>query len=698
MRPAKLSSFLLPAVAATLAAAVLSWAGNASPDGGTHSSKLPWREAGLSERQAAAHLLDRFTFGARPGEVDEVVRVGLDAWLAQQLGHEQPSADLDRRLARLPSLALPLGEMLRLYPDPVLLLREAQQAGAVSEDVDLAGEPGDPDRRAARRDVMRYARDKGYRGQRDLIADLMAQKLYRALYSPNQVREVLADFWYNHFYVSLTDNQARSYVLAYERDAIRPHVLGSFRTLLGATARHPGMLLYLDNARSTANEGEPTTLDGLRQGRFGGGALDGRAGGGRGAGGMGGRRAGRAGFGSGGGFAEPGTMSRSPAGGERAARAGRAGRERPRGLNENYARELLELHTLGVDGGYRQQDVVEVARAFTGWSVMPPPSLLGTEAGGRLARLERAGGLGFVVEGQFLFRAGAHDAGTKTVLGTRLAAGRGIEDGEQVLDLVAAHPSTAKHLARKLAVRFVSDQPPPALVDRLAEVFARDRGDLAAAVRALVGSPEFWAPASRRAKIKSPFELAASALRATGAEVSDPRSTLEWIARMGPPLYLYQAPTGYPDRADQWVSTGALLARMNFGLQLASGRVGGVKLDLPSLSGHEPASRREALATYLALLLPERELSATLAELGPVVDAPDLSRRVTEAAPAEAEGSAAYERLLGGGEMEAMAAGGDSPLGRLYRGQPRASIDTHEPTPLEQVVGVILGSPEFQRR
>ncbi|HEX2643829.1 MAG TPA: DUF1800 domain-containing protein, partial [Thermoanaerobaculia bacterium] len=243
---------------------------------------------------------------------------------------------------------------------------------------------------------------------------------------------------------------------------------------------------------------------------------------------------------------------------------------RSRGLNENYARELLELHTLGVDGGYTQQDVTEVARAFTGWTVLPA---------GRLGEAGRRGRLGFEVDGQFLFRADAHDAGKKVILGRSFPAGRGIEDGEAVLDLVASHPATARHLAAKLAVRFVSDQPSPALIDRLAQVYRTSGGDTRAMLAALASSPEFWKRETVGAKIKSPFEVVASALRSTGAQVEDPREALEWIAKMGQPLYAAPAPTGYPDRAEAWVNTGALLQRMNFGLELAAGRVRGVEVD-----------------------------------------------------------------------------------------------------------------------
>lgn len=619
--------------------------------------RIPWKEAGWTERQAAAHLLDRFAFGARPGDVDRVVAMGLERWWAAQLAGGLPELALERRLAGLRSLSMSAVEIAKTYPNPGLVAIQALRArGGSAEPMTAEPNPeamGEADGRALGREVLgrdalRYAREQGYRSQRELLGELLTQKLYRAVYAENQVREVLADFWGNHFYVSLADRDTHAYVTAYERDAIRPHVLGRFRTLLGATARHPAMLVYLDNARSVANEGMSTTLE-VRMPML-------------------------------------------------AQERANPRRQRPRGLNENYARELLELHTLGVDGGYTQQDVVDVARAFTGWTTLPPGRLDGALAG-RVERASRGGRLGFVVDGLFVFRADAHDAGAKKVLGSVLPAGRAMEDGEQVLDLLSRHPATARHLARKLAIRFVADEPPSALVERLARVYESTQGDLAAVMNALVASPELWLPDARRAKIKSPFELAASALRATAAELLEPRAVLEWIARMGQPLYLYQAPTGYPDRASQWVNTGALLARMNFGLQLAAGRVAGARLDLPALDGgKEPESRTAALEQYFELLLPGREAGETLRLLRSVIEDPELAKKVEAATPKPAgEAEDPYGPLFRR-EGDPAEDPDESPLGRLFRGRPRWPVTSDPPTPLEQVVGVLLGSPEFQRR
>ncbi len=611
---------------------------------------LPWSDANLSEREAAAHLLDRLTFGPRPGDIDRVVEMGLNRWVEQQLAANLSDRELDSYLDGLSALDLSVRDYPEIYPNPGLVLRRAQEAGVVPEGQDPRQIEDNRERRKFRRDIIRWARQEGIRSQRELLGELMVQKLLRATYSENQLSEVLTDFWFNHFNVSITDNQARVYVLAYERDAIRPNVLGDFGTMLESTAKHPAMLLYLDNARSTAGEDDPTTMDEYRSSMQ-------RAAGSRGG------RARRAGRGS------------SPTRGNR-----------PQGLNENYARELLELHTLGVDGGYDQEDVTEVARAFTGWTIYPPGFLL-ERVGERLDRALRSG-VGFVAKDGFLFRADAHDAGKKEILGVQFPDGRGVEDGEQVLSMVAGHPSTADHLAQKLATRFVADEPPPDLVNRLAESYRSSGGDLTEMMLVLVESPEFWDPEVRGQKIKSPFELAVSALRALDAEIRRPKATIEWIGRMGQPLYAYQAPTGYPDRADFWVNTGALLNRMNFGLALAANEIEGVEVDLLSLNeSREPASRLEALEIYVPRLLPERDPAETVTLLEPMVIEPSLGKRVEQAAP-EVEGQIdlfAEEMGLFGEEELIL-----QPTGRPSR--------SGEPTGLEQVVGVILGSPQFQRK
>jgi len=621
-------------------------------------TELPWREAGLSERQAAAHLLDRLAFGARPGDVERLVEVGLERWVELQLEGSLPEPELKRYLSSFKTLDLSNSVIAERYPSPGVIMREAQEAGVF--DGDSRGATDDAEQSERRAVMVRWAREQGYGSQRELLGELADQKIYRAAFSENQLHEVLTEFWFNHFNVSRSDNQARAYIGTYERDAIRPHVLGGFRDLLGATASHPAMLLYLDNAQSTANEGQRTLMDHR--------------------------------------MAERTTSGRFGCGGDSRGRRARGGNRpydkqlRGEGLNENYARELLELHTLGVDGGYAQNDVIEVARAFTGWSAAPPRFFRGQIGEDRLQRAFRTGMLE-VGEDGFLFRVAGHDAEEKTVLGERLLAGRGLADGEQVLDIVSRHPSTADHLSLKLARRFVSDEPPQALVTRMAGTYRETGGDLKAVMETLIGSPEFWDTRARGQKIKSPLELVASSLRALDADLPRPREAVKWVERMGQPLYAYEAPTGYPDRAAQWVNTGALLNRMNFGLALANGQVRGVEFDLADLNGgREPESLEAALATYASLLMPERDLAQTIELLKPMVLEPALANRVAGAAPPE-ESQISTAAMMDGrmdSGMDFMAEPDDPDPERR-----RTSTRNH--SHIAQVVGVILGSPEFQR-
>src|SRR5439155_5996034 len=343
----------------------------------------------------------------------------------------------------------------------------------------------------------------------------------RAVYSDRQLQEVLTDFWFNHFNVDARKGPDRFLLTEYERDVIRPHVLGKFRDLLEATAKSPAMLFYLDNWMSADPNGpHPGT------------GLGGRARGdlpppGRGA---------RGRFG----VIMPPRPRPSP-----------QGKNAPKGLNENYGRELMELHTLSVDGGYTQKDVTEVARAFTGWTIQNP----------------RLGG-------GFRFEPRIHDTGEKIVLGHVIKSG-GEGDGEQVLDILAKHPSTARFIATKLVRRFVSDTPPPSLVDRAAARFRETDGDLREVMRIILTSTEFLSPEVYRAKVKTPFEFVASALRAIGADVQDATPLVRSLQQLGMPLYMCQPPTGYKDTADAWVNTGALVSRMNFALQLASNNLRG---------------------------------------------------------------------------------------------------------------------------
>ena len=462
---------------------------------------------------AIVHVLSRTGFGPRPGDVEKIRALGIQRYIDEQIHPERiPDASLTARLAGLTTLWLSSSEIAEQYALPQLQARRQRKADAKDGDAAAGDGKRPPDALQQRANGV--------------LTELSQQKLLRAVFSERQLQEVLTDFWFNHFNVDARKGPARFMLTAYERDTIRPRVLGKFRDLLGATAKSPAMLFYLDNWMSADPNG-PHVNTAMARPRFGGG------------------------FGAGGGAARSvqgrvGGPALPPAGGKNA----------PKGLNENYGRELMELHTLGVDGGYTQKDVTEVARALTGWTIDKP----------------RQGG-------GFIFNARIHDTGQKVVLGHVIKAGGGESDGEQVLDILAKHPSTATFIATKLARRFVSDAPPPALVARAAARFRDTDGDLREVVRTILTSPEFLAPDSYRAKVKTPFEFVASALRATGAEVADARPLVRELQQLGMPIYMCQPPTGYKDTGDAWVNTGALVSRMNLALRLASGQVKGTQVD-----------------------------------------------------------------------------------------------------------------------
>jgi uncharacterized protein (DUF1800 family) len=475
------------------AAAVLTAAGAIAVLGSAPRAASP-----ANDEKTVVHVLNRIGFGARPGDVERVQKIGLQKYIEQQLHPETiPDSGMAARLADLKTVNLSSREIAEDYARPMLeARRDRKQQQAKQDPQEMTERP-----RPGPGSVQQKANS--------VVVELAEQKILRAVYSNRQLEEVLTDFWFNHFNVDARKGQVRFLLTEYEREAIRPHVLGNFRDLLEATAKSPAMLFYLDNWMSADPNGPhpDAGADRARSGRPG--------------------RAGR------------GRLLAMP---QRPAQAKRA----PKGLNENYGRELMELHTLGVEGGYTQKDVTEVARAFTGWTIENP----------------RNGG-------GFRFEPRIHDNAEKIVLGHTIKAGGGIQDGEQVLDILAKHPSTARFIATKLARRFVSDTPPPALVDRLAERFTQTHGDLRAVTATLLASPEFLAPETLRAKVKTPFEFVVSAVRATGAEIADARPLIKSLQELGMPLYQCQPPTGYKDTADGWTNTGALVNRMNFALALS---------------------------------------------------------------------------------------------------------------------------------
>ena len=477
-------------------AAALSHAGAAGP---------------AAEDRTVVHVLNRVAFGARPGDVERIRQLGIRQYIDAQLNPDRiPDSLLNPRVAHLQTVGLSSREISERFEQPLIEARRERKQQA-NEAV------GSETRRQAVMPQQAHL----------VLVELAEQKLLRAIYSDRQLQEVLTDFWFNHFNVDARKGRDRFLLTEYERDAIRPHVLGRFRDMLGATAHSPAMLFYLDNWLSADPNGLHAV--GGRRPRIV----------------TGGRRTAALPRGSTGASPVPEPLGEPP----RTAGGGQSGTRR-NGLNENYARELMELHTLGVDGGYTQRDVTEVARAFTGWTIDNP----------------RLGG-------QFKFEPRIHDDGEKVILGHRIKSGGGRRDGEQVLDILAAHPSTARFISTKLARRFVSDAPPPALVERLAAHFMATRGDLRAVMTELLASPEFMAPESYRSKVKSPFEFVVSAVRATGADLLTGRVLVKALQDLGQPLYQCQPPTGYKDTADAWTSAGALVNRMNFALSLASGRL-----------------------------------------------------------------------------------------------------------------------------
>jgi uncharacterized protein (DUF1800 family) len=452
------------------------------------------KPAGEDDDRTIVHVLNRIGYGARPGDVERVRTIGVARYIDEQLRPDRiDDSAMSARLAPLATITMSSRQLADRFERPAIEARKAKKQGDA---------PPTPEERAMQQKAN------------SVLVELSEQKLLRAVYSERQLQETLADFWFNHFNVDARKGPDRFMLTEYERETIRPHVLGKFRDLLEATAKSPAMLFYLDNWMSADPNGPHAEMRPPRvvRGPFGGAWIVPQ-------------------------------RPRMPAQGKNA----------PKGLNENYGRELMELHTLGVDGGYTQRDVTEVARAFTGWTIQQP----------------RDGG-------DFKFEPRLHDFGQKVVLGHVIKAGGGQGDGDQVLDILASHPSTAHFIATKLVRRFVSDTPPPALVDRAAARFRETNGDIREVMRTILTSPEFRSPDAYRAKVKTPFEFVASAARAVGAEVSDAMPLVRALQQMGMPLYQCQPPTGYKDTADAWVNTGSLVNRMNFALQLASGKMRGV--------------------------------------------------------------------------------------------------------------------------
>ena len=630
------------------------------------------------QRQGAEHALDRLTFGPRPGDVDAVTTMGVDKWIDQQLHPEQiDDAAMQARLSGYRTLQMSTRQMGAEFPPnfiakavmegklpmPQGTYEHAIYAAAVDrveqrqEKKDTATaapasgvQPADvSERQLARREahsvvdeLIALAPDARmtrilslpvaeqhdllpglpYPKRQALLAGLTPQqretvmalnhpegvvqtevqsaKLLRAVYSQRQLEEVLTDFWFNHFNIYLEKGADRYMVTAYERDAIRPHVLGKFKDLLIATAQSPAMLFYLDNWQSEGPHSDAALgIAPARPRPYG-------------------RRP----------WMYP-PPSRPPQQANQ-----QANQKKRSGLNENYARELMELHTLGVNGGYTQHDVTEVARVFTGWTIEEP----------------RQGG-------GFIFRPRLHEPGTKTVLGHQIKEG-GESEGMQVLNLLARQPATARFISTELAQRFVSDNPPSSLIDAMAKTYLKTDGDIREVLRTMFHAPEFWASDANRARVKTPFEFVASSLRATEAQVDDPLPLIQMLNKMGEPLYGCQPPTGYSTRSDVWVNSAALLDRMNFGLALASNKLPGSSFDIAQL------------LDQAAPLAPEGDPYEAQLKLEQALLGGNVSKQTHDTIE---------ERIVA---PQAAAQGADA---------------SHAPN-INVIAGLLLGSPEFQRK
>ncbi|OCX53479.1 hypothetical protein BEL04_04035 [Mucilaginibacter sp. PPCGB 2223] len=637
------------------------------------SFAFPYKQAGLTERQAAAHLLNRFTYGATPGEVDAVVKIGLEKWFQQQLEAKQADPALDSMLAQYKDLTLSNEQIVAEYPKNGQLVRMAVKEGIISKD---SVNNLKADKKEYREQIKAYMDKNGLKPQQELLRQFVNAKIFRAAYTNNQLQEVLTDFWFNHFNVSFTKNDCAEFIPVYERDAIRPNVLGKFDKILLATAKSPAMLYFLDNFSSVGvntNAKQPNA----RRAQF----IQQQ---------------------------QEQMMQADPNSPQAKFLANAQKARKAQGLNENYAREVMELHTLGVDGGYTQSDVTQAAKVLTGWTIFPMNDGYGNAARKIVdtygtANMEKNG---FVRDGDFLFNANRHDEGQKVVLGHTFPAGGGYQEGVDLLEMLAHHPSTAKFITKKIAVRFVSDTPPQSLLDKMAKSFTDHDGDIKEVLITMASSPEFWSAQSLREKTKSPFELAISSVRALDAHITAPYPLYLWITKMGQKLYYYQAPTGFPDRGQYWINTGALLNRMNFGLALATKRIPGITFDLKALNNNrEPESAQEGLVTYGKLIMPERNLDQTIARLTPMLNDPDLGKKIDEAA---GKTKSVQDMNAGGDDnnMMQMADNAKNYKAKLNKGGGAAGdrlMYAMQNSPgqnsmLSQVVGILIGSPEYQRR
>jgi uncharacterized protein (DUF1800 family) len=566
----------------------------------------------LPADQQIIQVLNRLTFGPKPGDVQKVRAIGLENWIDQQLRPDKINdSGMEQFIARYPAINQDQNDLLRQYAEQQRARRQVRQ-----ERADTTRAMNGADSMAMRQQLQQQ-----FGLTRQVVAQLQSSRVARAVSSERQLQEVMTDFWENHFNIYAQKGGPEPYYLTdFDQNVVRPRALGKFRDLLEAVAQSPAMLFYLDNARSMADSTRPTQRQMPQQ------------------------------------------------------------RKHP-GLNENYGRELLELHTLGVDGGYTQQDVINVARAFTGWTIKPPP-----QGGG------------------FVFRPQVHDAGEKIVLGHKLAPGRGMEDAEDVLDILAKSPATARFISFKLARRFVSDSPSKALVDHAAQIYLKTDGDIREVVRSIITSPEFFSQQAFHSKVKSPFEVVVSAMRALNAAPDSTPRSAQVIAFLGQPIFGHQAPNGWPETGEPWMNTGAILNRINFGMAVAAGRLPGADIRaIPALDTIRSAPRDKQVDAVVATILNGMVSPDTRAVLvsgeHPLLANGAGGNAIHDMSPRDNAGN---DSAMSGQEMADR--GAAAPVRPNQNGgagraalQGRGFANLPQLTGLPQIVGLALGSPEFQR-
>lgn len=652
-------------------------AGLLAPVAAFGSDRRDPKSRSLTEDQKILHVLNRLGFGARPGDVEKVKTLGLQKYIEQQLDASTITDTVaESKVRNLEIFNMSTAEVFAKYPNPGALLRMLEGPANQQNQAANNEEMTDQQRRERQQKLRDYYQKYDLRPAGQLVPQITANRVLRAVYSERQLQEVMVDFWQNHFNVYAGKAAIRWYIPSYERDVLRKNALGNFKDLVVGTAQHPAMLFYLDNFENVS----PNANTNLR-------------------GGGGNNRQMQQ-------IMRNGTITpqqreqikrRTGVTDEQIDARLRQMRDNPnqmpqqqqqqrqqRGLNENYARELMELHTLGVDGGYTQQDIIEVAKAFTGWTIADPRGYRKAAArdikgqeNRQLERIQRLAGVPDDIDsGEFYFNARQHEKGAKTVLGQKVDEG-GIKDGLKVIDILVSNPATARFIAKKLAVKFVSDNPNPAYVDRIAKAFQDSNGDIKATLRAVFTDKEFFAPENYRAKIKTPFELAVSAIRTIGADTNGSPAFIAMLNKLGEVPYGYQAPTGYPDTAEDWVNAGALLERLNYSVALASNRIPGTRVDLSRFASE---SKVTILDRTIATVLDNDVSPATRQTLVKQIEQP-----LPEVKAPEENDELEMTNLRGQGQQ-----GQGNRQARLL--PPSGNPDVFK------IVSLVLGTPEFQRQ